>query len=95
VLNGRSAPTSSVSPSAKGKEKAKPPSQSEASTKSWGTGQTLESRSQPRFPPSFRAHELGSGVLMSQSHQPRQPRRRSPTPDWGVDDDEIIAIDSD
>ncbi|KIM62130.1 hypothetical protein SCLCIDRAFT_15957 [Scleroderma citrinum Foug A] len=93
VLNGRSAPTSSISPSAKGKEKAKSPLPSEASIESWGTGQTLESRSQPRFPPSFRAGELGSGVLMSR--QPRQSKRRSPTPDWGVDDNEIIEIDSD
>ncbi|KAL4077147.1 ubiquitin fusion degradation protein UFD1-domain-containing protein [Scleroderma yunnanense] len=94
VLNGRSMPTSSASPSAKGKKRAKSPSHSEASTKTWGTGQTLGSRSQPRVPSSFRARELGSGGV-SISRQPRQPKRRSPTPDWGVDDDDVIEIDSD
>lgn len=50
------------------------------STKNWGTGQTLGTR---RPAPT--------------SHSKAKPpvRQRSPTPDWGVDDDDVIAIDSD
>jgi len=92
VLNGRSAPSSS----GKGKEKAKSPSQSASTPKSWGSGQALGSRSQPvaYVPPSFRGRNIGSGAL-SMSSRTKQPNQRSPTPDWGVDDDEIIEIDSD
>ncbi|KAG6331652.1 hypothetical protein ID866_7436 [Astraeus odoratus] len=92
ILNGRSAPSNS----AKGKERAKSPSQSEVSPKPWGSGQTLGSRSQSvsHVPPSFRGRDIGSGGV-SVSRQAKQPKRRSPTPDWGVDDDEIIEIDSD
>ena len=65
----------------------------------WGTGQTLNS-----LPPSSR--RFGSGTFgaggASVPHIPqrvggvrKQDRQRSPSPDWGVDDDEIIDIDSD
>jgi ubiquitin fusion degradation protein 1 len=86
TLNGRSAGTGS----SKGKEKAAP--QQSSSLASWGTaGQTLGRRSGPT--------EVGAGG----ASVPRPPRRntkqqekeRSPTPDFGVDDDDVIMIDSD
>ena len=63
-----------------------------------GTGQTLGSRSQalPHVPPSFRGRTLGAtGASAASLPTKSQPKRRSPTPDWGVDDDDIIEIDSD
>ncbi|KAI6028653.1 UFD1-domain-containing protein [Pisolithus orientalis] len=91
-LSGRAVEPSSTP---KGKERAKSPSQSSPSSNSWGGGQTLGSRSPLLHVPSgFRSRELGGGGL-SVSRRPNQPRRRSPTPDWGVDDDDIIEIDSD
>ncbi|KAI6045693.1 UFD1-domain-containing protein [Pisolithus marmoratus] len=91
-LSGRAVEPSST---AKGKERAKSPSQSGVSSNSWGAGQILGSRSPPLHVPSgFRGRELGAGGL-SVSRRLNQPRRRSPTPDWGVDDDDVIEIDSD
>ncbi|KAH7889420.1 UFD1-domain-containing protein [Phlebopus sp. FC_14] len=90
TLNGRSGLSTSAT---KGKEKAKPPLQPAANQKSWGTGQTLGARAPapPHVPPSFRGRDLGAP-----SRQPKgSQKRRSPTPDWGVDDDDIIDIDSD
>lgn len=104
TLTGRpsvSQPQPSSSKS-KGKEKAKTP---ETTTSSWGNGgNTLGSRSSStRVPPSFRGPtgpiELGAGG----ARVPRPPQRgkaqkkkeRSPTPDWDVDDDDVIMIDSD
>ncbi|GJJ12602.1 hypothetical protein Clacol_006845 [Clathrus columnatus] len=49
------------------------------STKPWGAGQTLGTRR----------------PAASQSKAKPPPRQRSPTPDWGVDDDDVIVIDSD
>lgn len=49
------------------------------STRNWGAGQTLGTR---RPATSF-----------TKAKPP--VRQRSPTPDWGVDDDDVIAIDSD
>ncbi|KAJ6623556.1 ubiquitin fusion degradation protein UFD1-domain-containing protein [Mycena sp. CBHHK59/15] len=83
--------------SAKGKEKA--PTDNPSSSTAWaGTGQTL-GQSIP--------HELGP-VGAGGARIPRVPQRtnrkqkekeqekaRSPTPDWGVDDDDVIMIDSD
>ncbi|KIK99279.1 hypothetical protein PAXRUDRAFT_822902, partial [Paxillus rubicundulus Ve08.2h10] len=88
TLTGRTAPSTS---SAKGKAKAKSPSQSEVNQNSWGAGQALGSRTPapPHIPPSFRGRTFGAGAPVRQ-----QPKRRSPTPDWGVDDDDIIEIDS-
>ncbi|KAF8557276.1 UFD1-domain-containing protein [Imleria badia] len=94
TLNGRPAQTTS----AKGKEKAAPAPESQDSQKSWGTGQTLGSRAPaaPHVPPSFRVHSLGTtGTSAASLPTKSQPKRRSPTPDWGVDDDDIIEIDSD
>jgi len=87
TLNGRSIPPEN----SKGKQKA-----TEQPSASWsGQGQTL--RTQPelsRVPPSFRGRELGAGGTGARQ-APKSQARRSPTPDWGVDDDEIIDIDSD
>lgn len=47
--------------------------------KDWGTGQTLGSR---RSAPTSQP-------------KVKPQRQRSPTPDWGVDDDDVIIIDSD
>ncbi|KAF9246176.1 UFD1-domain-containing protein [Melanogaster broomeanus] len=94
TLNGRPA---SSTPLAKGKEKDKSPSQSEASQKSWGAGQALGFRkpAPPHVPPSFRGGSLGAGGVAVPPQPKRQPKQRSPTPDWGVDDDDVIEIDSD
>ncbi|KAF9227505.1 UFD1-domain-containing protein [Gyrodon lividus] len=93
TLHGRSAPSTS---STKGKEKAKSPSPSEATQKSWGDGQTLGFRTPApqHVPPSFRGHSFGVGGAPVPP-RPQQSKRRSPTPDWGIDDDDIIEIDSD
>ncbi|KAN0076955.1 Ubiquitin fusion degradation protein UFD1 domain containing protein [Tylopilus felleus] len=91
TLNGRPVQTTSV----KGKEKAASASQSQDSEKSWGAGQSLGSRA-PHVPPSFRGHPLGAtGASTASLPTKPQPKRRSPTPDWGVDDDDIIEVDSD
>ncbi|KNZ78395.1 Ubiquitin fusion degradation protein 1, partial [Termitomyces sp. J132] len=90
TLSGRNTQPSAAS--SKGKEKENAPVQS---SHNWtGTGQTL-GRSVPR--------ELGS-VGAGGARIPRPPQRnkkgkekeRSPSPDWGVDDDDVIMIyDSD
>lgn len=78
--------------SAKGKEKA-PAQDTSTSSSAWaGTGQSLGG-AVPR--------ELGP-VGAGGARIPRIPQRqngkekaRSPSPDWGVDDDDVIMIDSD
>lgn len=80
---------------AKGKGRAKSPPPSGASPNSRSAGQTVGSRSPIlHIPLGFRGGELGTGRL-SVPRRPNQPKRRSPTPDWGVDDDDVIEIDSD
>ncbi|KAJ6547663.1 ubiquitin fusion degradation protein I [Mycena capillaripes] len=90
TLNGRQAP------SAKGKEKA-PAQDTSSSSAAWaGTGHSLGPGAVPR--------ELGP-VGAGGARIPRIPQRnsggkqkekeRSPSPDWGVDDDDVIMIDSD
>jgi len=80
----------------KGKER----SVSMASPLSWGHGQTLNSRSQP----NRSSEKVGAGgasvPIVPQRNgsgvQPPSTRKtRSPSPDWGVDDDDVIVIDSD
>ncbi|GLB34864.1 putative ubiquitin fusion degradation protein UFD1 [Lyophyllum shimeji] len=90
TLSGR---TIQTQPS-KGKEKENAPVTT--SSTSWaGTGETLGANNIPR--------ELGP-VGAGGARIPRLPRRestkekekeRSPSPDWGVDDDDVIMIDSD
>ncbi|KAF8077860.1 ubiquitin fusion degradation protein UFD1-domain-containing protein [Lyophyllum atratum] len=92
TLSGRNAP--SLPSSSKGKERENPPATTPAT--SWGgTSQTLGARNVPR--------DLGP-VGAGGARIPRIPRRdskkeeekqRSPSPDWGVDDDDVIMIDSD
>ncbi|KAG6814495.1 hypothetical protein H0H92_000020 [Tricholoma furcatifolium] len=95
TLNGRNVQSPTAS-SSKGKEKETTSTQN--SSHSWtGSGQTLGARHIPR--------ELGP-VGAGGARIPRPPQRnnnkklkakeRSPTPDWGVDeDDDVIMIDSD
>ncbi|KAJ7685284.1 ubiquitin fusion degradation protein UFD1-domain-containing protein [Mycena polygramma] len=91
TLSGRQAA------SAKGKEKAQDQDTSSSSSTAWtGTGHSLGPGAVPR--------ELGP-VGAGGARIPRIPQRnnsakqkekeRSPSPDWGVDDDDVIMIDSD
>lgn len=95
TLSGRPAPSSSSSASAKGKEKEK--ENKMETTHEWaGSGQTL-GRSVPRDGP------VGAGgarapraPMRAESSQKQKQKERSPTPDWGVDDDDdVIMYDSD
>jgi ubiquitin fusion degradation protein 1 len=83
---GRASTSSSGS---KSKEK-----QETASSQSWGSGgQTLGSNSGPA---SYGAG--GARVPQPprrQGSSKKSERERSPTPDFGVDDDDIIDVDSD
>ena len=86
----------------KGKEIAAPV-KAETSGRSWGYGQSLSgttngARSRP--PTSIGSDVIGAGGAraprpIQRSPQRAKQRQRSPTPDWGVDDDDIIEIDSD
>jgi len=105
TLSGRSVqyqsqPTASSS-NGKGKEKAA--SEGPEKEAKWGTaGQTLGSRS-THVPPSFRARDVGAGgapvPLPRRKGKEKQKaeKQKSPSPDqdWGVDDDDVIVIDSD
>lgn len=93
TLTGR--PVTSPS-GAKGKEKEKSSAKSQSSEKVWGTGNTLGSSRSTHIPPSFRGRDLGGpGGRPLPRQTTAQSKRRSPTPDWGVDDDDMIDIDSD
>ncbi|PIL24208.1 transporter [Ganoderma sinense ZZ0214-1] len=86
TLTGNSQPSSSD----KGKNKAAP-----TSTTHWGSGgQTLGGRSAQ---PALGAGGASVPVLptRARSQQQQIERERSPTPDYGVDDDEDIYYDSD
>jgi len=84
----------------KGKEKA---ATEEIKTEAkWSTGgQTLGIRS-THVPPSFRLRDAGAGgapVPLSRrkgkEKEKMKERTQSPERDWGVDDDDVIIIDSD
>ena len=101
TLSGRSNPPASSSAKGKAKEESKPASSASASAHSWGSsGQALGKRAAPQTGP------VGAGGARA----PQPPQRggktkaRSPSPeeeeeeeehDWGVDDDDVIMIDSD
>ena len=89
TLTGQSQPSSSD----KGKSKAVP------STTNWGSGgQTLGGRSaQPAVPRNVGAGGASVPILPTRgrSQQQQPERERSPTPDYGVDDDEDVYYDSD
>lgn len=86
-MSGRSNPVQ-LNPS-KGKAKEK----SSESTHAWGTsGNTLAASSTSREPKGVR------GARVPQPQRiPQKKIERSPSPDWGVDDDDddAIMIDSD
>ncbi|KAL1746104.1 ubiquitin fusion degradation protein UFD1-domain-containing protein [Schizophyllum fasciatum] len=96
TLSGRPAPGASGA-SAKGKEKQKEKENTESAHQWAGSGQTL-GRSIPRD-----AGPVGAGgarapraPVRSAASQKQKQKERSPTPDWGVDDDEdVIMYDSD
>ncbi|KAG6874230.1 hypothetical protein C0995_003776 [Termitomyces sp. Mi166 len=100
TLSGRNTQPSVAS--SKGKEKENAAAQS---SYNWtGTGQTL-GRNVPREPPILGSADSTLGpVGAGGARVPRPPQRnkkekkkeRSPSPDWGVDDDDVIMIyDSD
>jgi ubiquitin fusion degradation protein 1 len=94
TLSGR--PTQ---PAAKGKGKEKATTEEADADAKWGTGgQTLGSRS-TYIPPSIQPRNLGAGSAPPSRHRekPKSKKPRSPSPerDWGVDDDDVIIIDSD
>lgn len=111
-LTGRSIGPASLGSSAKGKGKEKETTSSETSKdveSKWGKGNRLTggppSRSAAAAASSRRATgdgPVGAGGARAprpndRSTGPTRPvRERSPTPDWGVDDDDdVIYIDSD
>jgi ubiquitin fusion degradation protein 1 len=91
TLSGRAGPSA-----LKGKEKEKETVKENKET--WGAGQTLGARSATTFvPPSFRGN-VGSRGPRLQRPLPRnaaKQKERSLSPDWGVDDDDVVMIDSD
>lgn len=98
-LSGRVTSTPS-SAKGKSKENANPA----VSTSSWGSGgQTLSSGrsngSRSSRPTNIQDREVGAGgapVPVLPNRSKRKETRRSPTPDFGVDDDEDVTyIDSD
>lgn len=71
-------------------------SEDQSTSHNWGTsGQVLSSRSSV----AMKQVSQGAGKVAPRSSPQKNPkskqRERSPSPDWGVDDDEIIMIDSD
>lgn len=86
-MSGRSNPNQSNSSKGKAKES------SSESTHVWGTsGNTLNAGSASR-----QSRGAGSGIVpQPRQRTPQKKIERSPSPpDWGVDDDDVIMIDSD
>ncbi|KAH8116835.1 UFD1-domain-containing protein [Phellopilus nigrolimitatus] len=100
TLSGRNSsgtPSSSASASAsakgKGREEGNTPDEAR-----WGQGQALTSASSRRAPADGPVGAGGARVPRGPTRSSRaaqKQRERSPTPDWGVDDDDVIYIDSD
>jgi len=85
TLNGRAIG------SAKGKEKA-PAQDTSNSSASWaGTGHSLGSS----IPRELGPVGAGGARIPRIPQRNSKPKQRSPSPDWGVDDDDVIMIDSD
>ncbi|KAF7973400.1 hypothetical protein HWV62_15189 [Athelia sp. TMB] len=101
TLNGRPTQSQATAGSSKGKEKAK----EEDEAPKWGTGgHTLGGVSRAARPPvSFNGRDLGAGGAAvpqppsRRKDKQKSKKQRSPSPemDWGVDDDDVIHIDSD
>jgi len=71
-------------------------SEDQSTSHNWGTsGQVLSSRSSV----GMKQVSQGAGKVAPRSSPQKNPkskqRERSPSPDWGVDEDEVIMIDSD
>jgi ubiquitin fusion degradation protein 1 len=102
-LNGRDTGSSTQS-AGKGKSKATEDTgtKKEVDETRWGTGQGRSLGSRPSNgvdTRTFGAGLVGVGGasvprLSQRSKKPRR-RERSPTPDFGIDDDDVIVIDSD
>jgi ubiquitin fusion degradation protein 1 len=93
TLSGRGASSSG----GKGKERAL--SKAVEPTINWGSGQTLNSGSRAK-PERTSSSKVGAGgasvpTLPQRKKPPPEPVNRTPSPDWGVDDDDVIEIDSD
>jgi len=87
TLSGRSNPNQSISSKGKAKES------SSESTHVWGTsGNALNAGSASR-----QSRGAGGGIVPQPRQRiPQKKIERSPSPpDWGVDDDDVIMIDSD
>ena len=82
----------------KGKEKEKEKEKEDASEEapaSWGAGRTLRS-SRVSVQPDRPNPGENSRVPNSRTGKAEKAHKtRSPSPDWGVDDDDVIMIDSD
>jgi len=88
----------SPEPDKKGKSKAQN-AQDGANSKGWGEGQQL---GRGAWKPSGITGAGGASIPMSSSRSGKdtadkveREKTRSPSPDWGVDDDEMIDYDSD
>ncbi|KAG5647245.1 hypothetical protein DXG03_000780 [Asterophora parasitica] len=94
TLSGRNAP--SKSSSSKGKEKEKDDTSANGPSTSWGgAGQTLGARNVPRELGPVGAGGARVPRLPTRNSKKDKEKERSPSPDWGVDDDDVIMIDSD
>lgn len=99
TLSGRQLQPAASSSKGKGKEKVAAEEVKEEAR--WGTGgHTLGSRA--TVPSTFRAHDVGAGAApvplpRRKGKEKLKAKAKSPSPerDWGVDDDDVIVIDSD
>ncbi|KAI9057893.1 ubiquitin fusion degradation protein I [Trametes sanguinea] len=95
TLTGRSQSTSQPQSSAKGKERE------QSSSASWGSsGQTLGGARSTQPAASSQPRAMGAGgasvpVLPQRRGQQQEERSRSPTPDFGVDDEDDVMYYSD
>ena len=96
TLRERAGQYQAPSSSGKGKEKEKAPSTEQAAT--WGVGNVLGS------PPGSLGLNSSGLATAGRVRVPRPPQRipdkpqrefRTPSPDWGVDDEDVEMIDSD
>ncbi|TFK30019.1 UFD1-domain-containing protein [Coprinopsis marcescibilis] len=89
-LTGRSSSQS-------GNSSAKPEEHKPAPTHNWGSSGSTLGASTPREPGPVGAGGAGIPRLPHRPNSNSKPKKkeRSPTPDFGVDDDEMIEIDSD
>ncbi|KAF8921138.1 ubiquitin fusion degradation protein UFD1-domain-containing protein [Mucidula mucida] len=95
TLSSRSQPQP-ASTASKGKGKAKEEEKEKEGTWSTlGSGQTLGNTAPRELGPVGAGGARIPRVPRRTTAPPPQQKERSPTPDWGVDDDDVIMIDSD